>query len=64
MTNKGADFAKEFILIIVAVIIVVTLIPTALEVVGNLSGVPLLTVSIVGTVIAASVLFFLLEALM
>lgn len=47
------DYITGFVSAIVAVIIAVNLVPTLLTAVANVSGVPLLTSALVGTIVGA-----------
>lgn len=54
-------YVTGFISAIIAVVIAVTLIPTLLASVGNVTGVPLLTTALVGTIVGAGILLFILK---
>jgi hypothetical protein len=54
-------YASGFIETVIAVVIVVGLIPTLLYAVGNVTGVALLSTALVGTIIGAGVLLFLVS---
>ena len=49
---------------IVAVVISVTLIPTLMDAVNNVTGIPLLSATLVGTIVGAGIVLFILKAFM
>jgi len=54
-------YITGFITSIIAVVIAVQLIPTLMTAVGNVTGVPLLSVALVGTVVGAGIILFILK---
>ncbi|RLG45331.1 MAG: hypothetical protein DRN81_02070 [Thermoproteota archaeon] len=65
MTKAQASaFTRNFVLAIVGIVIAVQLIPTLLYAVGNVTGVALLSASLVGTIVGAGIVLFIVEAFM
>jgi len=56
-----SSYAGSFIGAFIAITIALALVPSLLNTVGNISGVPLLTTAIVGTVIGAGIVLFLVK---
>lgn len=54
-------YITGFITSIIAVVISIQLIPTLMTAVNNVTGVPLLSAALVGTVIGAGILLFILK---
>lgn len=52
-------YVTGFITAIIAVVIAVNLIPTLIQAVGNVTGVPLLTTALVGTIVGAGIVLFI-----
>lgn len=59
--DEVKGYASGFIETVIAVVIVVGLIPTLLYAVGNVTGVALLSTALVGTIVGAGVLLFLVS---
>lgn len=57
-------YITGFITSIIAVVISVQLIPTLMGAVTNVTGVPLLSAALVGTVVGAGIILFILKAFM
>ena len=55
------EYVTGFVSAIVAVTIGITLVPTLMAVVANVSGIPLLTQTLVGTIVGAGILLFILK---
>jgi hypothetical protein len=55
------EYITGFVTAIVAVIIAVNLVPTLMNSVGGLSGIPLLSVALVGTIVGAGIVLFILK---
>jgi uncharacterized membrane protein YeaQ/YmgE (transglycosylase-associated protein family) len=55
------EYVTGFVSAIVAVTIGITLVPTLMATVANVSGVPLLTETLVGTIVGAGILLFILK---
>jgi hypothetical protein len=55
------EYVTGFVSAIVAVTIGITLVPTLMGVVANVSGIPLLTETLVGTIVGAGILLFILK---
>ncbi len=55
------EYVGGFISAFIGVVIAVTLVPQLLNVVNNVTGVPLLTTAIVGTIVGAGILLFILK---
>jgi hypothetical protein len=55
------QYTTNFITTIIAVVIAVGLLPTLLLTIGNVSGIPLLSVALVGTIAGAGVVLFIVR---
>jgi len=55
-------YVTGFVGAIIGVTIAIYMVPTLLDAVGNVTGVPLITAGIVGTVVGAGILLFILKA--
>ena len=55
------EYVGGFVSAIIGVTVAIYLVPTLLTAVGDVSGVPLITVSIVGTIVGAGILLFILK---
>jgi hypothetical protein len=55
------EYVTGFISAIIAVIISITLIPTLMGSIACVTGVPLLTAALVGTIVGAGILLFILK---
>jgi hypothetical protein len=61
MAEDVRGYITGFITSIIAVVIAVTLVPTLMGVVGNVTGIPLLSAALVGTIVGAGILLFVLK---
>jgi hypothetical protein len=61
MPVEVKEYVTGFISAIIAVVISISLIPTLMDAVSGISGIPLLTTALVGTVVGAGVLLFILK---
>ena len=61
MESDVRGYITGFITSIIAVVISIQLIPTLMYAVGNITGVPLLSAALVGTVVGAGILLFILK---
>jgi hypothetical protein len=55
-------YITGFITSIIAVVIAVQLVPTLMGAVSNVTGIPLLSAALVGTVVGAGIILFVLKA--
>jgi phosphate/sulfate permease len=55
------EYVTGFITAVVAFLIAVSVVPILMNVVGEISGVPLLTSALVGTIIGAGLILYLLK---
>ena len=55
-------YVTGFITSIIAVVIAIQLIPTLITAVDNVTGIPLLTSALVGTIVGAGVVLFIVKA--
>lgn len=58
------EYVTGYVTAIVAVVISVTLIPTLMDAVNNVTGIPLLSATLVGTIVGAGIVLFILKAFM
>jgi len=55
------EYVSGFITAIVAFLIAVSVVPIMMQTVGNITGVPLLSSALVGTIVGAGLVLFLLK---
>jgi hypothetical protein len=55
------EYVTGFVSSIIAVVITINLLPTLMGSMENMTGIPLLTAGLVGTVVGAGVLLFILK---
>ena len=55
------EYVTGFVSAIIAVVIAVSLVPTLLSSVNNITGVPLLSATLVGTIVGAGIVLFILR---
>jgi len=55
------EYVGGFVSAIIGITIAIYLVPTLLEAVGNVTGVPLITTAIVGTIVGAGILLFIVK---
>lgn len=55
------EYVTGFVSAIIAVVIAISLVPTLMGAVGNVSGIPLLTSALVGTIVGAGIVLFILK---
>lgn len=55
------EYISGFVSAIVAVVIAVTLVPTLIDAVANITGIPLLSGALIGTVVGAGIVLFILK---
>jgi hypothetical protein len=55
------EYVTGFITAVVAFLIAVSVVPILMNVVGEISGVPLLTSALVGTIVGAGLILYLLK---
>lgn len=62
MAGQGITaYVTGFITSIVTVVIAVTLIPTLINAVGNVTGIALLDTALVGTIVGAGIVLFIVK---
>jgi hypothetical protein len=62
MAVDPKEYAMGFVSAFIGVAVAIAVTPTLMGLVGNLTGVPLLSSAIVGIVVGAGVLFFMMKA--
>lgn len=62
MVVGAKEYAMGFISAFIGVAVAISVIPTLMNLVGNLTNIPLLSSAIVGIVVGAGVLFFMMKA--
>ena len=55
------EYVTGFITAVVAFLIAVSVVPILMNIVGQISGVPLLTSALVGTIVGAGLILYLLK---
>jgi len=61
-TSEMRAYVSSFITSIVAVVVAVQLIPTLLDAVNNVTGIALLSAALVGTIVGAGIVLFIMRA--
>jgi hypothetical protein len=59
---EANNYISGFVLTMVAIVVVVNLIPTLLSSVTNVTGVPILTAGLIGMIVGAGVIVFIVKA--
>jgi hypothetical protein len=62
MAEDTRAYITGFITSIIAVVIAIQLVPTLMGAVTNVTGIPLLSAALVGTVVGAGIILFVLKA--
>jgi uncharacterized membrane protein YeaQ/YmgE (transglycosylase-associated protein family) len=62
--SQTSNFTKSFVLGIVGIVIAVTLVPTLLTAVDNVTGVALLSSALVGTIVGAGIVLYIVDMFM